>query len=118
MGRNIGSVRVVFLLGLAGLLAGCRGIVGNGPTPVGEPQGIEKGHHIIFLAQENRGFEHYFGAMRQYWASNNFPDQRFDGLPQFNPTSGIAPLQGPAPSNQGCDLAMAPPNDCTINSNS
>ena len=41
-------------------------------------------NHIVFLAQENRSFDHYFGALRQYWAQNGYPDQSFDGLPQFN----------------------------------
>ena len=63
-------------------------------------------------------FEHYFGAMRRYWATNNIPDQSFDGLPQFNPTSGAAPLQGPVASNPGCDPLFPPPNNCTIDSNS
>ena len=45
-------------------------------------------NHIIFLAQENRSFDHYFGALRGYWAQNGYPDQSFDGLPQFNPSSG------------------------------
>jgi phospholipase C len=60
-------------------------------------------NHIIIFAQENRSLDHYFGYMRAYWAANNIPDQSFDGLPQFNPASGIAPLQGPAPSIPGCD---------------
>lgn len=60
-------------------------------------------NHIIILAQENRSFDHYFGYMRAYWAANGIPDQSFDGLPQFNPATGIAPLQGPAPSLPGCD---------------
>jgi phospholipase C len=59
--------------------------------------------HIIFLAQENRSFDHYFGALREYWAQNGYPDQSFDGLPQFNPTSGIPPLYGVPPTNPGCD---------------
>jgi phospholipase C len=60
-------------------------------------------NHIIIFAQENRSLDHYFGAMRGYWAKSGFPDQSFDGLPQFNPASGIAPLQGPAPAIPGCD---------------
>jgi phospholipase C len=62
-------------------------------------------NHIILFADENRSFDHYFGFMRQYWANNGIADQSFDGLPQFNPTSGIAPLQKPAPSIPGCNLA-------------
>jgi phospholipase C len=72
-------------------------------------------NHIIIMAQENRSFDHYFGALRQYWADNGYADQPFDGLPQF-PTSSPS---GPAPTNPGCDPAFpAPANDCTIDSNS
>lgn len=56
-------------------------------------------NHIIFLAQENRSFDNYFGALREYWAQNNIPDQQFDGLPQFNPPANPAA----APSNPGCN---------------
>jgi phospholipase C len=71
-------------------------------------------NHIIFLAQENRSFDHYFGALREYWAQNGYPDQSFDGLPQFNPASGAAPLNGPAPSVPGCDPASPAPADCSF----
>jgi phospholipase C len=69
-------------------------------------------NHIIFFAQENRSFDNYFGAMRQYWAENGIPDQSFDGLPQFNPSSGEPPLLGPAPALPGCNPADPPPSDC------
>jgi phospholipase C len=82
------------------------------------PQGLEQVNHIIFMAQENRSFDHYFGSLRQYWAQNGFPDQSFDGLPQFNPKSGVPPLYGPPPANPGCDPAYPPPSDCTIDGNS
>ncbi len=75
-------------------------------------------NHIIFLAQENRSLDNYFGALRSYWKTNGFADRSFDGLPQFNPTSGLAPLYGPPPTNLGCDPAYPPPDDCTIDSNS
>jgi len=80
-------------------------------------------NHIIFLAQENRSFDHYFGALREYWAENGYADQSFDGLPQFNPTSGIAPLYGPPPTNPGCnptDPYQPPPaafQDCVFDPN-
>lgn len=74
-------------------------------------------NHIIFLAQENRSLDHYFGALRSYWAQNGFPDESFDGLPQFNPASGAAPLQGPAPSIPGCDPSQPPPADCSFDPN-
>ena len=75
-------------------------------------------NHVIFMMQENRSFDHYFGALRQYWADNGYPDQPFDGLPQF-PTSAPG---GPAPTIPGCDPAFPwnpnAPVDCTINANS
>lgn len=74
--------------------------------------------HIVFMAQENRSLDHYLGALRAYWAANGIHDQSFDGLPQFNPTSGIAPLYGPPPTNPGCDPAHPLPSNCTIDSNS
>ena len=50
--------------------------------------GLSRLRHIIVLAQENRSFDQYFGELRQYWAQNGYPDQSFDGLPQFNPYVG------------------------------
>ncbi len=55
-------------------------------------------NHIIFFAQENRSFDHYFGELRQFWADNGYPDQAFDGLPQFNPPAGSSP----PPTNPPC----------------
>ncbi|MGH9539009.1 MAG: InlB B-repeat-containing protein, partial [Terriglobales bacterium] len=60
-------------------------------------------NHIIFMMQENRSFDHYFGAMREYWAANGIPDQAFDGLAQFNNPSQ------PAPALPGCDPALSEP---------
>jgi phospholipase C len=76
--------------------------------------GIASLNHIIFLAQENRSLDSYLGSLRDYWAQNGFPDQSFDGLPQFNPATGIAPLQGPAPSIPGCDPTSPAPSDCVF----
>jgi len=71
-------------------------------------------NHVIFLAQENRSFDSYFGAMRGYWASAGVPDQQFDGLAQFTPPANPAA----APVNPGCDPAFPyPPNlFCQIDS--
>jgi len=78
----------------------------------GIPNTITVLNHIVFLAQENRSLDHYFGQLRQYWAQNGYPDQSFDGLPQFNPTSGPPPLYGPPPSIPGCNPSFPPPSDC------
>ena len=119
LGARTGKWEKVVLFSVLAILTmfmgGCRGLASS-PNVTGNVTQI---NHIIFMAQENRGFEHYFGAMRQYWAANGYPDQSFDGLPQFNPTSGATPLQGPAPTNPGCDPAFpSPANDCTIDGSS
>jgi phospholipase C len=76
-------------------------------TATFSPQNIGAINHIIFLAQENRSFDHYFGALREYWVQNGYPqkDQPFDGLPQFNPG-------GQLPAIPGCNPADPPPSDC------
>ncbi len=46
-------------------------------------------NHIIFMLQENRSFDQYFGQLPAYWQANGFPAQQFDGLPAnaSNPTN-------------------------------
>ena len=78
-------------------------------------QGLNSINHIIYMAQENRSFDHYFGTLRAYWKANGIADQSLDGLPQFNPTSGPPPLYGPPPTNPGCDPAF---QGCKIDANS
>jgi phospholipase C len=68
-------------------------------------------NHIIFLAQENRSMDSYFGAMRAYWAAAGTPDQAFDGLPQFNPPANPAL----APSVPGCNPVTSTPTSCHVN---
>jgi len=71
-------------------------------------------NHIIFMLQENRGLDHYFGAMQEYRAANGIPGD-FDGLPQFNNPSQ------PAATSPGCDPSLSepfPPNDCHTSANS
>ena len=97
------------------VLIGCQGL-SKAPatgTPTGDSLQTSV-NHIIFLAQENRSFDHYFGAMRQYWADFGYPDQPFDGLPQFPRSSA-----GTLPTNPGCDPAFAfPGSDCTMDAQS
>ena len=93
---------------------------GNGSGSAGNPSPPPPAtlsnsvNHIVFLAQENRSFDHYFGALREYWAKNGYPDQSFDGLPQFDPASGASPLNAPAPKNPGCDPTVPAPADCVF----
>ena len=72
---------------------------------------LQSVNHIVFMVQENRGLDHYFGALQQYRTQNGIPGT-FDGLPQFNTPPGAAA------TNPGCDPAFpfqqspAPFNDC------
>jgi phospholipase C len=80
----------------------------------GNSNGIDVINHVVLVTQENRSLDNYLGALRQYWAQNGYADESFDGLPQFNPTSGAAPLRGPAPSVPGCNPNNPPPADCAF----
>ena len=33
------------------------------------------------MLQENRGFDHYFGHLADYWKAKGYPSQNFDGMP-------------------------------------
>lgn len=46
--------------------------------------------HIIFMLQENRSFDHYFGHLPEYWAENGYAPEPFDGYPAdaSNPALG------------------------------
>src|SRR5438876_6056321 len=72
---------------------------------------LQSVNHIVFMVQENRGLDHYFGALQQYRTQKGIPGT-FDGLPQFNSPGGATA------SNPGCDPAFpfqpspAPFNDC------
>lgn len=102
--RSRYSLGLALFTGLSSLLTllGCQGLRSQpqGSSTTGNLQSL---NHIIIFAQENRSLDHYFGAMRQYWAQNGIADQSFDGLPQFNPATGATPLQGPPPAIPGCD---------------
>ena len=74
--------------------------------------GLASLKHIVFMVQEHSSLDNHLGALRDYWAKNGYPDQSFDGLPQFNPTSGAAPLYAPPPTNPGCNPAFPSPSDC------
>jgi phospholipase C len=98
------------------LLAGCQGLK---PLPANSGNGsLSSVNHIVFLVQENRSFDNYFGAMREYWANpaNGFHDQPFDGLPQF-PSSSPS---GAKPTNPTCDNSGSggPYANCPVDANS
>ena len=45
------------------------------------PTSLTSINHIIFMLQENRSFDSYFGNLPQYWQANGIAAQQFDGLP-------------------------------------
>jgi len=59
--RNIAPA----VLGITSIfLSGCGGLGPASKTPPPDPQLNQSINHIIFLVQENRGFDHYFGHLR------------------------------------------------------
>lgn len=80
------------LFALVVILCGCRGITG---APVegtiqSDPTALRNSvNHILFMVQENRSFDHYFGKLGEYRAANGVGSATdIDGLPATasNPT--------------------------------
>jgi phospholipase C len=75
-------LRSCAILGIASvslMIPACQGPLKPGPgAPNPDLQSI---NHIIFMAQENRSFDTYFGQLPAYWAANGYPSQQFDGMP-------------------------------------
>ena len=92
----------------------CTVSIGGSNVTANFTASLQSINHIIFMAQENRSFDSYFGALRQYWSQNGYPDQQFDGLAQFNPAGGTPP-NGPAPTNPTCDPVTSTPTVCHVN---
>jgi phospholipase C len=59
----------------AAAMCGCQGLSPGQSNPELQPI-----NHIIFMAQENRSFDHYFGNLNSYRQTNGLP-QDVDGLP-------------------------------------
>jgi len=79
------ALSVVVTLGCGGGSPGGSSSM-NPPAP--DPPLNQSINHIVFMVQENRGFDHYFGKLADYWQANGFPAVQFDGLPSdaSNPT--------------------------------
>jgi phospholipase C len=43
--------------------------------------GLRALNHIVFMLQENRSLDHLLGHLPEYWQTNGFPPQPFDGMP-------------------------------------
>ena len=76
-----GKWLVVPLLGLTLLICGCQGLqpapAGGGgggvTTGGGTPASLQSINHIVFMLQENRSFDSYFGQLPAYWQANGLP---------------------------------------------
>ncbi len=74
------------------LLTGCGGTSsksgGGGTTK--SASGLDQVNHIVFLAEENRSFDHYFGKINDYRSAAPFNLRRdVNGLPDdCSPTTG------------------------------
>ena len=82
-----GRVLAVSTLLLLLVLCGCQGLVNTSSTtpttPATSPPATLQTsiNHVIFMAQENRSFDTYFGQLAAYWAANGYPSQKFEGMP-------------------------------------
>jgi phospholipase C len=68
---------------LAGMLCSCQGLPAGVASHPPQNASLNSIHHIIFMVQENRSFDHYFGQLPAYWQANAYPQATapFDGLP-------------------------------------
>jgi phospholipase C len=95
--KKISLVCCSALLGLV-LLTGCQGIGGASsaaptPTPSPTPGSIQSINHIIFMMQENRSFDAYFGKINDYRASLNLGRDADDLEQDFtNPSDDNDPV--------------------------
>jgi len=95
----------VALIGLVSLLCGCQGLPSGATDPSSPNAGINSINHIIFMAQENRSLDSYFGQLPAYWQANGYPQSTqqppFDGLPAnaSNPAYNGTTIPGPAKVN-------------------
>ena len=116
--ENTGSKQVrgnqivsVILIGILSM-AGCQGISGSSTPPTPPDTTPQQGslsslNHFILFMQENRSFDHYFGALNAYRAKQNPPlPQDVDtwgpnktpagvSTPGFDPVAGAAGPPGP-----------------------
>ena len=92
--KDLGAYFVVFS-GIVLLIIGTQAPTQSPPPPTAPP-GLNKIQHFVFIMQENRSFDHYFGA---YPGAEGLPP----GVCIPNPAGGacIAPYHDTAIVNQG-----------------
>lgn len=77
------SCPLIFVSVLTFALFGCRGITGGAATDSASVASLRTSvNHIIFMVQENRSFDHYFGQLGAYRARNGYGSASdIDGIP-------------------------------------
>ncbi|HZD07858.1 MAG TPA: alkaline phosphatase family protein, partial [Candidatus Limnocylindrales bacterium] len=94
---------VVFAVLSLTLLTGCQGLGASGPTPTPTPTAfptpagsLQSVNHIIFMMQENRSFDSYFGKINDYRASITLGRDADDLETDFNnPVDKVNPSDPP-----------------------
>lgn len=96
------SVRLMFVGALVLSICGCRGLNGSVSQPSSAsgtgPGNITAINHIVFMFQENRSFDHYFGHLNTYRQANGWGGAKdvdtLDALSPAptNPGDAFAPL--------------------------
>src|SRR6202040_255016 len=72
---------IAFLVAGLPILSGCQGLQSSSDGGGNANSSLQSINHIIFMAQENRSFDTYFGQLPAYWAANGYLPQTFDGIP-------------------------------------
>jgi len=80
-GKKFEQLPAVAVLSFLSVLCGCQGLQSGTTSSNSNTGSIQSVNHIIFMAQENRSFDTYFGQLPAYWAANGFPSQQLDAMP-------------------------------------
>jgi len=110
MEKSCPTFSVAGLTALLLMLCGCRGLVSSTTTTTATttpPANLQAINHIIFMAQENRSLDTYFGQLPAYWAANGYPSQPFNGMP--------AKASNPAYQGSGTVYAFHLATECIEN---
>lgn len=88
----------IALTGCGGSTSGGGGTPGGGGNNTGQSASLNSINHIILFMQENRSFDHYFGQLNVYRASQGLPQDVDTWGPNKTPdgisTVGYDPLTG------------------------
>jgi phospholipase C len=108
--EKLGGIRVACLSVMLLALCGCQGLrsdpVGSGGGG-GNAGSLKSINHIIFMAQENRSLDTYFGQLPAYWQAHGYSSLAFDGMP--------ANASNPAASGTGTVAAFHLATECVEN---